>query len=182
MNKRGVSPVVTEVLLIMVVLAAFAILISFVVPFVKNSLGKSTECIPYKNYFTFKESFESATGSVSYNCFDGNDLYKMSVEASGEEKLGDEIGGIEIVFTDKEGNSEVAKIEDGKAANCEKKGVRMLNDNGCTRILSIPLNGGAKTYSFNNSKTGFITAEVHPLLKSGSICEKTDSIEIKRCQ
>jgi flagellin-like protein len=80
-NKRGLSPVIATVLTIMLTVAAVAALSAFVVPFVRNSLQKSSECMDYGSYYTFEES--------GYNCYSGS-FYAISIQTSFDKELANE--------------------------------------------------------------------------------------------
>ena len=83
MDKRGVSPVIAEILLVMLTIAAIGIVAGFVIPFVQNTLTKSTECTNYNDYFKFQEVFNVGSDEFRYNCRDAGDgLYGISVKAS----------------------------------------------------------------------------------------------------
>jgi len=57
-GKRGLSPVIAVLLLILITVAAVTLVATFLIPFVKDTLNDSTECVDYKSYFTFEENFE----------------------------------------------------------------------------------------------------------------------------
>ena len=71
-NNKGMSGIVATVLLIMLTIVLGAFLAKFVIPFVKNNLSKSSECLDYRDHFSFQESFRIKTGSIykdyNYNC------------------------------------------------------------------------------------------------------------------
>jgi len=109
-NKRGISPIIATVLTIMITIAAVAIIAGFVVPFVKNSLQKSTECLPYKEYYLFDESF-------GYNCKDNaNNLYAFSIKASFDKALSEKIEGIRLVLNDKRGFARSVELKKDDAS------------------------------------------------------------------
>src|SRR3989338_10500321 len=94
-EKRGLSPVIATVLLIMITISAAAILTPVILNFVKKNTEK-TECVPYTDYFKFEES----VGGKRYNCYiDG--LYGFTIRAVPDEnfegqtegKLGQNIAG-----------------------------------------------------------------------------------------
>jgi len=175
-NKRGISPIIATVLIIMITLSAIAILAGFLVPFVKNSLQKSTECAPYGSYYIFDESF-------GYNCKDTiNNTYFVSIKASFDKELTKNVDGMKIVFNEESGESRVIEIKNGSASSLSGGGVSMAGDSQAS-LLKLPTLGGAITYVYNASAgEEFSGAEVYPVLKGGRICaDVSESINIKPC-
>jgi len=175
-TKKGLSPVVATLALVMITVAAAVFIAGFVVPLVKNSLNEGTECLGYEDYFTFYEEFD-------YNCYkienrvDGKDyIYAFSIEAQTvpQEKL-DEIGALRIQFLG-DGESWGISVADALGADSETGGIRML-DAGLPE-LTVPEKGGVKTYVYNSS-VELDSVEIYPVLKNGRICEQSDRIGIK---
>ena len=55
-KKKALSDVVATVLIILLTVIAGAIIAQFIVPYVKDSLAESSECLDYNNgYFQFEE-------------------------------------------------------------------------------------------------------------------------------
>ena len=179
MNKRGISPVIATVLILMVTIAAVAMLAGFVVPYVKKMLSEGTECLDYKDFFQFEESTK--------NCVDyTNKKINVSVKAIATEagknisKAGESeknIAGFNLVFNHKDG-SQVTKVRgDGTSDSTIKMFV-------ASREIAIPRQGGWYTYVYDFSSadaSGFTNAEVYPALKSGRICDMSDSIRLINC-
>lgn len=172
-NKKGVSPVIATVLIIMITIASISILAGFLVPFIKNSLQKSSECISYKEYYLFDESF-------GYNCNDGS-IYKISVMASFDRALAENIIGMKIVLNEKDGTSKVLDIKNDSESSINEGGISMVGDS--QNNLRIPSPGGIVTYAYLAPiGDNFVSAEVYPILKSGRICaDQRESINIKPC-
>lgn len=172
MNKKGLSTIVASVIIIFLTILAIMVIAQFAIPFVKNNLTKSTECLNYREYFEFDES-------LSYNCMNGtgvNAEYIFSVKARGERSLSSEIKGFVIVLR-KEGASDPLNIYDGSAVNSE---VKMFNVSEQT--YRIPINGETYTYRYKNGDS-FNEAEIYPVLKSGRTCESRNDLQvIKRCE
>jgi hypothetical protein len=172
-NKRGVSPVVAEVLLVMLTLAAIGIVVAFVLPFIKENLNKSTECLNYKDYFKFQEVFKLGAESYKYNCKNNtNHLYGISIKAGSDKSLAESIIGFNVVFVGIT-SSKAVRIDGGASVD----GVNMISGTG---PLEIPNAGEVRTYVYS-SLEGFKKMEVYPVLKSGRICEMSDSIDIVPC-
>jgi flagellin-like protein len=172
-NKKGLSPVVATVALVLITVAAAVFLAGFVIPLVKNSLNQGTECLGYEDYFKFYEEFD-------YNCYriinDSTRNYTLtavSIEADTvpQEKL-ENIKALRIQFIGSGGDDPIEVVNGGDA---DPNHFRMLNN---STALSIPEKGGVKTYVLNSSMK-FKTVEVYPVLKNDRICEQTDKISIE---
>lgn len=174
-NKRGISPVVAEVLLVLLGIAAVGIVAGFVIPFVKDNLNKSTECLSYRDYFSFQEVFKYGTESYRYNCRDSDgDAYGISIKANSDVALAKNIAGFSIVFA-RPGLSKVIRVDNETIV----EGLILMGHNSGTE-LEVPRAGEVKTYVYS-SEDSFDKIEVYPVLKSGRICEMSDSIDIVEC-
>ena len=177
-NKRGLSPVVATILIIMLSVVAVSILAGFLVPFVKRSLYGSTECMPYSGYYTFDES-------LGYNCYatktgQENTLYVFSIKKSPDKSL-NETESFKIVFITRDGGTVPLDVKNGVASSNTAGGIWMTGSpQGALRITSP---GGTATYTYNDTaKERFISMEIYPVLKSGKICgDGKDSININPC-
>jgi flagellin-like protein len=191
-NKKGVSDVVTTVLIIMLTIAAIGVIAGFVVPFVKNSLQKSTECADYKGFYTFDESL-----SFNSNCYSGS-TYVFSIKAISAEvggstfvvgkgvnatnysvapnkKLIENVDRIKLILTRADGTTKSADI-----INDSKSGIGGVSMYGNMDNIVLPGPGGIVTYNYT-STDAFARAEVYPVLKSGRICaDVRESINIKK--
>ena len=163
-GKRGVSAVVATVLLLIITIASIAIIAGVIIPFVRNSLDKGTECVGFEDYFSFEESF----GNLKYNCYDDVDgLQGASVRSAEREDLEENIAGFELVFV-RSGSSDKVSIR----KDVTTTDVKMLDGN---TNLEVPEAGEIRTYLYTTSET-FDKIEVAPVLTSGRICAVSDSI------
>jgi flagellin-like protein len=175
MEKRGVSPVIATVLLVILTLAAVGLVANYLVNFTKTGLGKAGECIPYREYFKFDDSF-------GFDCGNANGLYAVSIKAATveDESIVNNIKGFSVAFTDENGESSVANVYNGSVSECGPGKTKMLNK-VCGDVLIIPSMGGTKTYVYNSGGKRFKTAEVYAVLSNDRLCEKSDTIEIMDC-
>lgn len=173
-NRRGISPIIATVLIIVMGIAAVAILAGFLVPFVKNSLQKGTECLPYENYYAFDDSF-------GYNCVNASDnSYLISIKASFDKGLAENVEGMKIVFTKKNGESQVIEIKNNSVSSSDAGGIYLIG--ALQSNLRLPGPGGVISYGYNAPFEEFSGAEVYPVLKGGRICaDRKESINIKPC-
>jgi flagellin-like protein len=165
-GKRGLSPIVATIALVLVTIAAASLIAGIIVPLVRDRLNEGTECIGYENYFSFYEGFD-------YNCYrqsDGNYLYAISVQAdnAAQDKI-DNVEGMRMQFVGG-GESDGVDIEEG-AATAQ---IRMLNS---SQDLSIPKKGGVKTYVYTSSRF-YKNIELAPILENGHVCTKSDELNM----
>ena len=73
-KRKGLSEVVSTVLVVLITIVAVAFVANLAIPFVKNNLQSSTECLSARDYFKFDDS-------LGYTCYDQNGLYGFSVQA-----------------------------------------------------------------------------------------------------
>jgi len=173
-NKRGVSPIIATVLIAMISIAAIAILAGALVPFVRESLQKSAECMPYKEYFLFDESF-------GYNCKTSENIYIVSIKASFDKTLSENIEGAKLVLNRRDGTNKVLEIRQGASSSLLEGGISIAGE--VQANLRIPSKGGIVSYVYNASVSDeFLSAEVYPVLNGGRICaDSIESIDIKSC-
>jgi len=188
-NKKGISPIIATVVIVMLTLTAVAIIAGIVVPFVRDSLEESTECTDYQGFYSFEES-------LGYNCYDSNDLlYKISIKSGFDENLVDDqgnvvatisltdnIGGMKIVLNREDGTTKILDINGSSTCNQPDENICILRA-PIPGIVRLPGAGGVITYSYNAGEAGaFTSAEVYPVLKNGRICaDFKESIGIKQC-
>lgn len=165
-NKRGISGVVENVMIVALTIIALAVLAQIVVPFVKDNLHKSSECLNYEKYFTFDNSF-------NYNCKNGSVGYLVSVKAQGDKSLENNVAGLKLVFY---GDKTVPlEVKDGKAVNST-----FFMASG-KPVFVVPKTGEIQSYAYNVNQN-FDRIEVYTLLKSGRTCEtRNDEISLGGC-
>ena len=160
--KRGISPVVATVLLLLITIIAVSMIAVFIVPFVKNNLTKSDECFAVLEDIGFDDGGYNCVASEGTEDFTG---FSIKIDGS-------EIAGFKV-FLFEGGKSEAYEILEGS----QVPEIRML-DGIFNNSLEIPTNGGVRTYV---AQGAFERAEINPLLKSGKPCKTTDSIRIRAC-
>ena len=183
-TKRGLSTIVAAVLLIMLTVTAATILIRFLQPFVRNNLTENSECIPFQDYYQFQQTFENATGSYSFNCYQQSNgqtyiatMIKAGQNASQEDM--ENLNGFTIVFGNSGGEAEPVILTNGKTVTFNIGGIWRIDDAG-NSILEINKPRETLTYIYHANKI-YNTAEVYPILKDGRTCEKSDTITLKQC-
>ena len=161
MNRRGVSPVVATVLLLVLTVVIGGIIFSVVVPFVKNSLQESKTCLAVFEGVEFPES--------KFNCYKSAGA---GFETGFSIKLNkEEISGFRVALIDRNGNSEVKNIP-GTFID-----VKMVGGSYNT-LLEFPTVGGQRSYVINRL---YSKAEVSPISKSGDVCAIADVVEFAPC-
>lgn len=181
MEKRGLSAVVATVLIVLITVALGGMIATFVVPYVRDNLQKSTECLAYKDYFKFEENIQGN----DYNCYappssGTGTVIGASVRANqGDSTNPSDLLGFNIAFTKSDGTTAVKEYRvqsPSKASN----GVWMTGSSGSSVVL--PASNDIITYSYWYASVAQINmAEIYPVLKSGRICDKSDTIEVRQC-
>ncbi|MDO8564155.1 MAG: hypothetical protein Q7R87_04050 [Nanoarchaeota archaeon] len=154
-NKKGVSNVIASVVLVALTVVALVIIAQFVVPFVKNNLQKSGECLDYQKYFVLDNSF-------GYNCKKNGIGYVISVKAEGQKELEDKVSGLKLVLYNGAITAPL-EVKDGKT----RETTFFMIDPG---NFKVPKTGEIQSYAYNVSQT-FDRVEIYTLLKSGRTCE-----------
>jgi hypothetical protein len=171
MGRKGLSPVVATIAVILVTIGAVTFIAGFLVPYMQGQLVEGTECTDYREYFTFDDSF-------GFNCYvldDGDYLTAVTVRAdSVPNDVAQGIKGFQFLFY-YEGDSNKIVVEDGFAPNPNNEGLKMLNNN--TREIEVPSDGGVRTYTYNSS-VKVERVEIFPVLKENErLCPKSGDIE-----
>ncbi|MBX4211888.1 hypothetical protein KW787_00320 [Candidatus Pacearchaeota archaeon] len=169
--RKGLSDVVTTVLLLLVTIAAVAIVAAFIVPWIRGSLNEGTACVSYNSYFTFDQTF-------GYNCRDpGTGAYHISVRAEPNSSAAESIQGFDLVFLLK-GATKVVHVRKGQESSCITNGISQKGL--CSGTLKVPEAEELFTYSYYADST-YDAAEIYPVVKNGKVCGKSGSIELKAC-
>lgn len=166
-TKRGVSPVIATVLLLVLTLVIVGILAVFVVPFTDNSLKGSDECFNVISKLSFDES--------PYNCI----AQTTAVNRTGfSVKVSDKsITAFKVTLFQTVGSSAGSAVSYDIRNGDTSPDVRMLNG-AFSGPLAVPNTGDTLTYVAD----GFYDRiEVYPLLSSGGTCDEHDTIRISPC-
>ncbi|MEK6933488.1 MAG: archaellin/type IV pilin N-terminal domain-containing protein [Nanoarchaeota archaeon] len=187
-KKRGVSTIIATVLIILLTIAAAALLAQFIVPYVKDNLSGSTECLNYRDYFQFKEKL----GNNNYNCYNlGNNIkikYGASISAVGNDSDFN-IKGFNLVFIGSDGSTKPVRVIDGVIVSGGQGTVQTYNPNHKAdnqnfflANIKVPKTGETNTYLYTSiGDEDFVEMEVYPILKSDKICDLSDSIKLVNC-
>jgi len=173
MNAKGMSEVLTTVLLILLTIIVAAIVSAFVIKFSNNQLGKSSECFPYQDYFTFDDS-------LGYTCYVSDSRFMMSVSVhalAGKEDIAQNVEGFGLVFT--EGPSSVVKNINGSASGFGRVGGVWKAEN-VSAPLDIVQPGEVTTYVYQGDKI-YRKVKIYPVLRSGRACAVSDEITLAPC-
>lgn len=171
-NKRGLSPVIAVVLLLLITIVAATIILGVVVPFVRDNLDSSKECFEAIGDVSFAET--------AFNCHDSD--YSQTESRSGFSVRidGENVGGFRVSLLSG-GNSDSYDVENGTSiadmGNVRRGGAVV------GAPLDIPEKGGVRTYVVAKSDGSvFEKAELFPILKNGRKCDLADEIVINKCE
>lgn len=172
LKKKGLSNVVSTVMIILLTLVAVGVLAGIVIPLIRGNT-EATECITYRDYFTFEEEFE-------YNCFNSdvsdNILYALSVRAASvNSQTEQDVAGFKLVFGKLGGVTDVVDANEGDAPGSDPEMIRMIFTG---ENIEIPGSGEVRTYVYNGGSNFYRRVEILPVLKSGRPCDVSDSIRL----
>lgn len=163
--RRGVSPVVATVLLLVLTIVIGGIVFSVVIPFVNDSLGESKECLDTFEGVEFPES--------QFNCYiistaGGTNESGFSIKVNKEG-----ITRVKVALIDEVGNSDVYDIFDGAVERNLRPMGLLYSDS-----LEFPSVSGQRTYVTDKI---YKRAEVSALTPSGDVCSVSDVLEFEPC-
>ena len=185
LNKKGLSPIIAAVLLLLVTIAAIAIIAGVIVPFTREGLEESSSCLDFQTYFQFEENFEFGGEINKYNCYDEtNNLQGLSIAARSERMINDSgIIGFNLILTNADDTTKAVSVREG-AASCVDGGVRLFGDPSCSDDLSVPKIGEIVNYVYNLEldDVDIEELEVYPVLKGDKACEVSDFINNIDCR
>lgn len=165
-TKRGVSPIIATVLLVILTLVAVGILAAFVIPFVNDSFKNSKECFDVLDKVKFD-------GDSLYNCYAYNDTGRTVGRTGFSVRMDtDQALAFKVTFT-ASGRGDTKTVENGTALDT----IRML-DKDFNTALEVPFKGGVRTYVANGA---YERIELAPVLKSGDVCDTRASITVAEC-
>ncbi len=169
-QKRGISPVIATVLLLLLTLVIAGILTYYVLPFVNNTLKGSGECFELLNMIELEQN--------KYSCYyisgDSNPQPRTAFTLRVDYAQPIDLKVIAYKPRRTSGESFVLKNGVDYPAGTD---VRML-DSGWDNPLEIPSNGQIRTYVLMEA---YEKIEVNPILKSGKVCNEQRSIILSPC-
>lgn len=155
LNTKGISVLISTVLLILLSTSAIVIIAGIIIPYVKNSLGEKENCLDTRG--KFKLVAEST-------CYTLNPTQTTNVVVKFSTIDTDEI----YIILEGEGGSKSFKLKE------DESHPEVSSPNPITMPT---INGGERIYTFNGKYT---FASIAPIIK-GNACEISDSIEIREC-
>ena len=163
MKNKAVSTVVVTVLLILIGFLAVGLIWGFVLPLVKEGLGKGKSCFDLRDYLTILESKYTCYTSSSTSLMIDRDLGNYSIKGF-------------IVSVISEGSSTRYQVEPGgvTGVSMRDKTTNEVQDN-----IELPLPGEARTYIFETGSSGSV--EIAVLQENGKACT-ADFYNIPDCE
>ena len=158
-NKKGVSAIVTTILLILISVVAVGLIAGFMMPMLKESLKGGASCFELIDYVKIAQS--------QYSCYD-SEKTSLQIERGMNNYS---IKGI-IVSIAKAGESTRYELRDGKTVN----GVKMKDG---SEVIQIPTVGGSRTYVFLNEGNSE-TAKLAVITENEKVCEM-ETFKIPEC-
>jgi hypothetical protein len=174
MNKRGVTPVVATVLLLVLTVGLAAVIFSFVIPFVNDQLGNSKACLAVLGGIEFADSKYNCVGQHTSTSYTG-EATAFSIKLTKAE-----IEKARVSLIDSNGNSDVFEVFDG--LNVLGGALSQLHNIGGFEVdedIIFPNGIGAqRTYLINGN---YEKAEISPITESGNSCDVADIVEFTPC-
>lgn len=164
-RKKGVSPVIATILLILLSITVVIVISAFIIPFVRDTLREGKECFEVIGQL----EIDMALGETCYHDMITYTIVNITIERGPKEAT---IERFKIKISG-EGKSELFDIKQGET------GVRMLDGSA---IIETPKSGEARTYSLNTTLQEVLYAEVYPVMESGKMCDPTDKKDIEECR
>jgi flagellin-like protein len=179
MMRKGVSPVVATVLLLVITVLLASLIMTFAVPFVQDQLGRSKECLAVIDAVTFADS--------RFNCYiddmastSATDKTGFSVSISKEG-----VSGVRVSLIDANENSNVVVIKQGATfpptASVPLRNIGTGTGNLIGDPLTFPSGAGQRTYVAEVSGVYYKRAEIAPVVTSGRTCAVSDTVEFNAC-
>jgi flagellin-like protein len=169
-QKRGISPVIATVLLLLLTLVIAGILTYYVLPFVNNTLKGSGECFELLNTIELEQN--------KYSCYyvPGGSSTQARTAFTLRVDYAQSIDLKVIAYKPRRTSGESFVLKNG-VDYPSGTDVRML-DKGWSDPLDIPSNGMIRTYVLVGA---YEKIEVNPILKSGKVCNEQRSIILPPC-
>ena len=152
MRRRGISPVVASVFLLVITVTAAALIMSFVLPFVRQELNDGGSCLEVLEGIEFGES--------QWNCFhSGETGFSVKINKA-------EVDGFRISLVDSAGSSIVHSVDSDNKGTVIS-GLRMVGS-APGGYIDLPDIGGQRSYVATSG--AYERAEIAPVLKGGDVC------------
>tara|TARA_Y100000310_G_C20636460_1_gene791425 strand:- start:251 stop:835 length:585 start_codon:yes stop_codon:yes gene_type:complete len=184
-NKKGLSAVIATLLILMLTVVIVVILSAVAIPFVRDNLYSSTECVEFNDAFKFDED-------QPFNCFtpDGSNLLSISTTLNNDTYS--KIRGFSLVFSGS-GSSQSFQFKKGEdpggalgMLDQDTSGNDCINQNPDYINSEFPGRGELRTYIYLSGAEKFNKAEIGPTIFSEKTqkersCEAVDSIKLIEC-
>jgi flagellin-like protein len=165
-NKRGISPVIATILLILITVAAVSILAAFIYPMVKNNTQTATVCFDAQQQVQIETENGKTCFNESVSLPDGTLVSdaKVSLQIKKNPGTNADISDIQVIFTDSSGDTSSQKIT-------EVSGM-------------VPGDNEAKTYEFTTAGKTIAKVAIAPIVKAGNTqtpCSASTPIDLPVC-
>jgi len=167
-RKRGLSEVVSVVLIVVLTIGAVALIANFLIPFIRDQLDYSKDC--YGSLGGLEVIYE--LGNVK-TCYDPN-LGEANIIISRSNSFDSELYGLVISLMKTSGESERFDIYN----NTITTNVGMYQG-AIGSELELPSPGTEKTYVFNSADVEKVQIAV--ILKNNKLCKESQVYEVPEC-
>lgn len=156
--RRGVSTVVATVVVVALTVLAAGIIGSFVIPFVKDGLTKSTSCQHIETFYRFDDT-------LGYNCYRGSEHF-FSLQAGADKEQSARIQGFDLLLYSADGSTERVQARSGAIT----PGTITMKDG--SPYAGLPGVGNTRTYASTRTTGHYEKASVFVVLTDGTICKQ----------
>ncbi len=166
-HKRSQAEVITTVLLVLLGIVAVIIIISFVIPFIKNQISES-DCLKVNGKVTI-------TNNHKYTCYDTSVTPpKMRIQIH----FGDDanLAGFAIEVGGATTKTYQVK-KSGTTTTSTPNDVIMYSATASTPALELPGKNEERTYQIKNVDTQPEKIKVYPILSDGRLCDSFDELD-----
>jgi len=155
-NKKGISPVIATILLILITVAAVTIIWAAIIPMIKDKTATSTACYDATSRLTI----DTQSG---FTCINSTNHTMINVQRSAGGSSTFTYAGLQLTFIK----------SDGSSVSVEKS------------AADVPSENGAKVYTFTSVQTGNSTkVSIAPILAIGNtkkLCDAVVTVSIPAC-
>lgn len=178
-RSRGLSTIVTTVMLVVISIIGVSVIAGFLIPMVREAPEKGADCFTAREHL----SIVGQLGNIK-SCWNASSYETVVIVKRNNDDI--DINGFAVSLA-KEGESKrfdiISGIDNPDATTISyKSGAAPYygTTNQPERIVSI---GSEYTYYFNTgaSMGRIVQAEIAPILESGDVCSATETLEIVDC-
>lgn len=166
-TKKGISPVIATVLLLLLTIVSVSILTYFVVPFLNGNLKGSGDCFDLLNKVELEENAYTCYTYTANGGTQGRTAFSLRVDY--EQPIQVKV----LLYKPGRTTADNMILRDGTNYST----LRMLGE-GFSQAIDLPFKGAVRTYVVSDV---YEQIEINPVLSSGKVCNEQRSIRLQPC-